>query len=312
MVHLRLSALPIYIYIYISSCLRQTPPPCLRSSAVVVPCSVVPQLSVRQEWWNKTAPKQHPEHPLNPNVVPQPLLREEWWNKTAPKQRPEGPWGALELFWGPFCSTTPLLREVVEHIWACLGEFVGPSWAALGPVWGRPGSSSAVSGLPWSRLRPVLGRLGAVLRPLEGPRRPPGRSLEATWGAFVASWALRGPQAKNIEKPMVFQCFWPPWRFQESLLGASWVLLGASRSFLDASGGILVGSWASQGLSWGRLGASWSRLGPRKMRSRNHCSTTAVLKGLVEPLRAAREQNVGARFGRDFLGLRAGRGWGRP
>ena len=102
--------------------------------------------------------------------------------------------------------------------------------------------------------------------------------------------------SKNIEKPMVFQCFWPPWRFQESILGASWVLLGASRSFLDASGGILVGSWASQGLSWGRLGASWSRLGPRKMRSRNHCSTTAVLKGLVEPLRAAREQNVGARF----------------
>ena len=278
----------------LSSCLRQTPPPCLRSSAVVVPCSVVPQLSVRQEWWNKTAPKQHPEHPLNPNVVPQPLLREEWWNKTAPKQRPEGPWGALELFWGPFCSTTPLLREVVEHIWACLGEFVGPSWAALGPVWGRPGSSSAVSGLPWGRLRPVLSRLGAVLRPLEGPRRPPGRSLEATWGAFVASWALRGPQANTLKKQCVLYVFWPLWRFQESLLGAS--------------GGNLVGSWASQGLSWGRLGASWSRLGPRKMRSRNHCSTTAVLKGLVEPLRAAREQNVEARFSHGACG----EGGGRP
>ena len=110
---------------------------------------------------------------------------------------------------------------------------------------------------------------------------------------------------------MVFQCFWPPWRFQESLLGASWVLLGASRSFLDASGGILVGSWASQGLSWGRLGASWSRLGPRKMRSRNHCSTTAVLKGLVEPLRAAREQNVGARFSHGARGdVRRGVGVG--
>ena len=146
----------------------------------------------------------------------------------------------------------------MEHIWACLGEFVGPSWAALGPVWGRPGSSSAVSGLPWGRLRLVLSRLGAVLRPLEGPRRPPGRSLEATWGAFVASWALRGPQAKHIEKLMVFQCFWPPWRFQEPPGSC----LGPPGGLQELFGRLWGHPCRLLGLSRALLGSSWSVFKP--------------------------------------------------
>ena len=50
---------------------------------------------------------------------------------TAPKQRPEGPWAALELLWGPFCSTTPVLRKVVEQ--HCM---VQPRHCCAGPVAG--------------------------------------------------------------------------------------------------------------------------------------------------------------------------------
>jgi hypothetical protein len=98
----------------------------------------------------------------------------------------------------------------------------------------------------WERLGGVLERLGGVLERLGGVLDPLGGVLEASWSVLEASWSLLErlgallkmiwPDAENVEKPLVFLCFWR--------LGRSWKRLG---DVLEASGSVLKTAWSCLG-----------------------------------------------------------------
>ena len=137
-----------------------------------------------------------------------------------------------------------------------LGFIWVPSWAILGPSWGR--------------LVAVLAHLGAILRSAGGVLGP-------SWGR---------PGAQKPRETRVFGYVDVLWikigilRDLVAILGHLGVSLGPSWShlgpILGPYWGQLGASWTVLAPSWGQLGASWGHLGDVQVTQRKTTSRRSV------------------------------------